>query len=292
MARMVVVVPERSWTIQDKLKMKNFSLRSLSAVTFGTLLCVSSVAQVQDPRRDPARIEQARQHAREVGVAFGLVRKAREAMNLRHFDKVRILCDRAIEDLFELGGAEYTTEAHEVLAEAALLQGRPAQALRETEAVDKRFMTKRFGMTRALALLGVGRRDEARAMVLAEVGTVKEPGNFRNTNQTLEVPLDYDASDAGLAASIYVIRARWLQGFSDRQEPMDDLLAAAKLKPQDGFIRLLIGEQCGNRQLERARDEYRKAQEIGNERVRLEASKRIFYVTKAIAERDKAKTGG
>ena len=234
----------------------------VAALALGAL---PASAQGTNERTDPANVARARAHSVSVAAALTLVANARDAMRERRFDRVHELCDVAMSDLFELGGKAYTKEAHEVLAEAAVLQGQWIEALRQADACETGQVVQRFAMTKALALIGVGRTAEARAIVLGEIGTPERPGFFRQMEHIDNFPIDQDASTTALKATVHLIRSAWLYSAEGYPEAMDDMKATVALVPRDPTVRLVMGRAFQRlRKYDEAEAEYAKAAALGD----------------------------
>lgn len=228
-------------------------------------------AQQGDPRKDPETTRIGRERAISGVAALELVAKARRAMRQGHYDEAFLLADRGREAMQGLGGIEYTAEAREVLSENALLRGRPLEALRDIDALPDHLVVQRIAMTRALALVALKRSDEAKAMVLRLMGTSDKPTYFRDAKQLWRLPLDVDASDRALMATIYVIRADWWHGLTDRPEVVEDIRAALRLEPNDPILHFQLGRELadGAGTVEEAQAELAKAEASGDKLVRL-----------------------
>lgn len=173
--------------------------------------------------------------------AGGLVRDARAALRKGQYERARELAEEGKDLLNTLGGVQTTLMAREILAETAVLQNRPTEALVAIAPLPAYLVAQRLAMTKALALIELGNVKEARALVLREVGTPEQPWPLSDGNRYL-LPVDVDASAAALTATAYEIRASWRSPTSDNQETVADLRAALRLEPNDLTVHLRYAE--------------------------------------------------
>ena len=197
-------------------------------------LAVLSARAQTDPRHTPVDPVVRKARDRSLGRADALVAQAREAMRKGQLDRATTLAQEGADDMTALGGADYAGSAREVLAETALLQDRPADALREIATLRPELVKYRLAVTKALALVGVGRLGEARAMVLKEIGTPEAPTSERRSEGLYHFPTDGDPSAQALTATALMIRATCWRWSPEYPETIADFRAAPAARPARG----------------------------------------------------------
>ncbi len=213
------------------------------AVATVAVVSISLSSSAQDSSlRLPPNPDAMRTRGLALMAANDLLSQARAAMRLGLFEKAAGLAEEAVGDLTALGGPNYATQAHEVLAELALLQGHPLETLRQAGTISPYLVDQRFAMTKALALIALGRTAEARAIVLKEIGTSEQPAYFRQAHHVQHFPVDSDRSDQALKASVYMIRATWWRNSPQYPETMADFRSALLLAPSEPALRLEFAE--------------------------------------------------
>ena len=186
--------------------------------------------------------------------------------------------------------------AHDVLAEAYLLEGKPELALTElggptpllpparTSDGQTALFSVRGRYTRAIALIRLGQLDAARTVL--EDGSEK----FRSYAPDWGLPMDVDRSARALEATAELLRAD-REGL-DSPERVEGLREAVRLAPSSGTAHYLLSEQLESlRLLEEALIEARRAQTLANEKQVKILNGRMKSIRRAIALRD-AKPGG
>ena len=242
-------------------------------------------AYLKDPRtaivkeataRSNRLIAQARQRLRE--------RKLQEAERLA-WDAI-LLC----EDV-----STSNSEAHGILAETYLLQGKPDRAVAElslTEGVG----SDRYVFTKAIALTRLGKGPAAREILVDSAGDAGEGGGrltpFRRGVDRLRLPMDGDNSLAALAATGYLLRAdAWSSQICP--EVLEDLREAGRLAPTCAAIHLVLSNQLADRDLlDEALVEIRRASALDGPNPVAGITLRIEMIQARIFARDKAKSGG
>ena len=186
-------------------------------------------------------------------------------------------------------------QATEIMADSYLAQGEYALVLGETR--EYKEPLGRLALTIAAALVGQGRMDEARAIVLRLYGAGDVPSGSTNirswtrfTDGIWELPMDRDRSDAALAASVWLLRgAESFRTFGPVPEALEDVERSAHLAPASAQIHFTLATQCVGTDPDRAKAELLKAVAMGNAQIRQESQPLSDRIGREIAKRDAAK---
>lgn len=174
--------------------------------------------------------------------ADSLVKRARDEMRKGQLARAVDLANQGVDAWTALAGPTSGAEAHQILAEVALLKGEPAEALHQTEGILDYQMIDRFAMTKALALIALGRTAEARTIVLKKVGTPDRPTRLRASERLYRFPIDDDSSVQALTATAYMLRATCWRNFPEYPETRSDFQAALRLEPSNSTLHLELAD--------------------------------------------------
>ncbi len=266
------------------------SLRRTLALGLVALTAITSARQGsrQGPETEEERERLIRDKPKS-DLASKLETEAREAFRTRRYADAERLASRSAALFESTLFPELSIEDHQILAETYLVNKRYNLALAETLPWKGKAERGRFGATKAIALLGLGRTVEARRLLVAMVGTPEDPGGDR---PSLRLPMDEDASEASLLASAYVVRAYQNIG-SSPPEVFDDLKAAEALSHGNPCVLYdLAFCLAQKKRFEEARVYYARVASINEPNIHRLGEAGVANMNRAISMRDKARANG
>ena len=235
---------------------------------------------------NPETIARLERDKPKTDLAFKLEGQAWEAFRAHRYADAERLALRSAALLEGTLFPEMSIGDHQILAETYLVQKQYDLALAETLPWKDNAERGRFGATKVLALLGLGRTDDARRLMVAMVGTPESRGSDR---PDFKLPMDEDSSDAALLASAYVVRVDYRIAMSE-PEIYDDLKAAEHIAPRNPcVVRDLALYLAHEKRYEEARTYYARVAGINESTIRDLGQRGIAEMDLAIAARDRAK---
>lgn len=208
----------------------------LSAIS-AVCACGHALAQQIDTPKHPSNSERLAIIRDTAVKADVFLKRARAALRENRFSEVEENCERATYILQSTPGS-FDASVHGLLAESLTAQKRYREAIVEIRRMESN-QGPRSRMTHAIALAGLGQRNEASKLIFDEAGTQDAPTSIRTAKMASVLPIDKSRSPDALIASALVIRAVCVE--TQAEDRLQDLKEAAKLFPQDSTIELLVG---------------------------------------------------
>ena len=254
------------------------------------LASVAARAQMVSGPGDYKHDPRVRQVAEATARSDKLVDKARDRLRKGRLAEARGFAVAAVGEGDAVGYPMLS--ALVMLADIDLRLGDPASALRALNEFDGTSGYSDY--TKAIALARLGRRSEARAILVEAVGDADSGAGYRGGAKAevhWRLPMDDADTASALDATALFLRSASVGG--DDHEVLNDLRAAARLAPSYGVIHYWLAYQLeGRNRYDEALAEYQRAAQLGNSEVRRSLKGVITHIRGRIAAQNATTANG